>query len=440
MNTKIRFLALFVLFLVMLACGPLVIPTPVITRVPPPPAPTTPPILPSPTPAQQPSPELPTPTVAVESSMPTAEASPTPVTPRPAAAAHFRTGAPVQLNLISMKSRTEGWGLGGSYVLTTIDGGQTWREVTPPESLTSTTKNQAYGAFLDAQTAWIVFADDSHIAPEASVWHTTDGGRNWTPGTPLFHQVVGENVWAEFAVLDAQNVWVMVRGVYAGAGTHFSHELFHTTDGGLTWTSLDGQTSDDYTGMVFADIKFGLRTLETTGAYAPGPPAYDVTTDGGTNWEGRELPPPPDALDLFNQYPYCETFQPVLLSPQSIRMLVGCFDYSDPPKQFTSYFYSSQDGGATWQTVHLPDKVQAAQDQLIYFGLNHTLLLGHDTYMSSSDGQTWSFVRTVYWDGQFSFIDAQNGWVVARLNGQVALLQTSDGAATWIMLKPVIKQ
>ena len=441
MNTRIRFLALPVLLMVMLACGPSVLPTPTITPVPPSPTPTTTPVPPSPTPTQQPSPELLTPTIVAELSTPTEEeASPTPVTPRPAAAAHFRTGDPVQMDSITMKSSTEGWGLSGSYVLTTADGGQTWREATPPESFPSATKNQAYGAFLNAQTAWIVFAEDSHIAPEASVWHTTDGGRNWTPSAPLFHQAVGESVWAEFAVLDAQNVWLMVRGVYAGAGTHFNHELFRTTDGGLTWTSLDGQISDDYTGMVFADTGFGLRTLETTGFYAPGPPAYDVTTDGGANWEGQELPPPPEAHDLFNQYPYCETFQPVLLSSQSIRMLVGCFDYYDPPKQFTSYFYSSQDGGATWQTVHLPDKVQAAQAQLIYFGLNHALLLGHDMYLSTSDGQTWSFVKTVYWDGQFSFIDPLYGWVVARLNGQVALLQTTDGAATWTMIKPTVKQ
>jgi len=378
--------------------------------------------------------------MVAEMPTPTTEASPTHAAPRPAAAPHFHTGDPIQLDSITMKSRTEGWGLSGPYVLTTADGGQTWREATPPESFHFDTKYQAYGAFLNAQTAWIVFAGGSHIFPEASVWHTTDGGLNWTPGAPLSHQVIGESVWAEFAVLDAQNVWALVRGVYVGAGTHHNHELFRTADGGLTWTSLDGQISDDYTGMVFADTKFGLRTLQTIGAYAPGPPGYDVTTDGGATWEGRELPPPPEALDLFDQYPYCETFQPVLLSAQSIRMLVGCFDYHDPPKKFTSYFYSSQDGGATWQTIHLPDKVQAAQDQLIYFGLNNALLLGYDMYLSTADGQTWSFVRTVYWDGQFSFVDSQNGWAVARLSGQVALLHTLDGAVTWTMDNPVIKQ
>ena len=355
----------------MLACGPLALPTPTIAPLPPSSTPTAPvsatPVLPSSTPAQPPSPTLPAATLTAELPTPAAEVSATPAVPQPAAPAHFRTGDPVQLDSIAMKSRTEGWGLSGAYVLATADGGQTWREATPPESFPSAAQNQAYGAFLDAQTAWIVFAEDSLIPPEASVWRTTDGGRTWTPSPPLSHQVVGEKVWAEFAVLDAQNVWMMVRGVYAGAGTHFNHELFHTADGGLTWTSLDGQISDDYTGMVFTDANFGLRTLQTTGFYAPGPPAYDVTTDAGADWENRELPPPPEAPDLFNQYPYCETFQPVLLSAQSIRLLVGCFDEYEPPKQFTSYFYSSQDGGATWQTVHLPAKVQAAQDQLIYF-------------------------------------------------------------------------
>jgi photosystem II stability/assembly factor-like uncharacterized protein len=427
MSMRIRFAASFVLFLVMLSCGPLTLPTS-----------TAPPALTSLPPAQQPSPPAPTSPPAAEVPAPAVEASPIQAESQPAAATHFHAGDHVQLDSITFNSRTEGWGLSGAYVLTTIDGGQTWREVTPPASFPSGTKNQAYGAFLNAQTAWIVFAEDGRIPPETIVWHTADGGRDWTPGAPLFHQVVGDSMWAEFAALDAQNAWVLVRGVYVGAGTHFNHELFRTTDGGLTWTSLDGQISDDYTGMAFADTEFGLRTLQTTGAYAPGPPAYDVTTDGGATWEGQELPPPPEASDLFNQYPYCETYQPVLLSARSIRMLVGCFDAYNPPQQYTSYFYSSQDGGANWKTVHLPDKVQSARDQLIYFGLNNALLLGRDMYISTSDGQTWSFVKTVNWDGQFSFSDPQYGWAIARANGEVALVHTVDWAATWAVIKPTV--
>jgi photosystem II stability/assembly factor-like uncharacterized protein len=337
-----------------------------------------------------------------------------------------------------MISRTEGWGLSGPYVLTTVDGGQTWREATPPQSSQPGTERHAYGAFPDAETAWIVFAEDGHILAEASVWNTTDGGRTWTPGAPLFHQAIGDSVWAEFAVLDARNVWVMMRGVYVGAGTHYNHELFQTTDGGLTWTSLDGEISNNYTGMVFADTAFGLRTLQTTGAYAASPPAYDVTADGGVTWEGRELPPPPEAPDLFQEYPYCETYQPVVLSIQAIRMLVGCFDYSDPPRESVSYFYSSQDGGANWMATGLPDGIRAPMAQLIWFGLNNALLLGREMYLTTSDGQTWSFVKTVNWDGQFTFSDPQHGWAIARSDGEVALVHTIDWGATWSVIKPTI--
>lgn len=65
-----------------------------------------------------------------------------------------------------MKSQTEGWGLSGPFVLTTVDAGQTWREATPPESFHFDTKYQAYGAFLNPQTAWIVFAGGGQIFPE----------------------------------------------------------------------------------------------------------------------------------------------------------------------------------------------------------------------------------------------------------------------------------
>jgi photosystem II stability/assembly factor-like uncharacterized protein len=425
MSNRIGFPFLLVLLLVVLACAPLSLPTATPTST----------ALPD---TQQPSTDTPVTATPTEPSAAPTDTTPTPAVPQPAAAPHFKAGDPVQLDSITMISRTEGWGVSGPYVLTTADGGQTWREGTPPASFTPGTKDQAYGAFLNAQTAWIVFAEDDKVPPEATVWHTTDGGRNWTPGPSLDHQAVGERVSAEFAVLDSQDVWLLVRGMYAAAGTHFNHELFHTADGGLTWTSLDGQVSDDYTGMLFADTNFGLRTLQTTGAYAAAPPDYDVTTDGGVTWDGRELPPPPEAPDLFNQYPYCETYQPVLLSAQSIRMLVGCFDYFNPPKQSTSYFYSSQDGGDSWQTVHLPDRVQAAQDQLIYFGSKDALLLGRDMYLTASDGQSWSFVKTVNWDGQFSFSDPQYGWAVARSNGNIALVQTTNGASTWTVLKPTI--
>jgi len=179
--------------------------------------------------------------------------------------------------------------------------------------------------------------------------------------------------------------------------------------------------------------------LQTTGAYAPAPPAYEITTNGGTSWEARELPAPPDAPGLFNDYPYCETYQPALLSARSIRMLVGCFDEHYPPGRFVSYFYSSEDGRA-WTAVRLPDKVLGWKDRLIISGKDHALILGRELYGSTDGGNTWSDIATVNWDAQFSFVSPGYIWAVASANGEIALVQSTDGGSTWSEVNPTVSE
>ena len=376
-----------------------------------------------------------TPTVEV---LPTETDTPWPtIAPEPAAPAHLSAGTKIQLDEIRMITQVEGWGISGGLLLKTADGGNTWREVTPVVAQADAIN----GAFLDGQTAWLVFSTSGQINNLVVIYHTTDGGLTWTynKGGPIYTQVVGDTTWAIFAALDASNIWMMIRGVYMGAGTHYNHELFQTTDGGATWTSQDGEISDDYTGMVFADPNFGIRTLQTAGFYGPGAPTYDATLDGGVTWQSRELPPPPGTPDLFNNYPYCETYQPVLLSTQSIRLLMGCFDYNTPPVQFTSYIYSSQDGGSTWTTVHLPAKVIANQDTLFFFDDNNALLLGKDIYRSIDGGQTWTYIQSVSWEAQLTFMDPLHGWATGGSTGEKALVMTIDGGKKWTLIKPVTR-
>ncbi len=383
--------------------------------------------------------EAPTSTLTATIETPAETETPWPtVAAQPAAAAQLPSGSALQLDEIHMVSLTDGWGISGALLLKTFDGGRTWREVTPESGGT----NSVSGAFLDALNAWIVFSSSNQVNTPLAIYHTSDGGLTWTvnQGAPIYPNASGDVTWAEFAALDARNVWVMVRAVALGAGTHYNHELFHTTDGGQNWTSQDGEISDDYTGMVFADTDFGLRTLQTTGFYEPGAPNYDVTTDGGATWQSRELPPPPKTPDLFSQYPNCETFQPVLLSNQSVRMLMGCFDDNNPSQQFTSYLYSSQDGGMTWTTVLLPAKVQASQDRLFYFDAFHTLLVGRDIFKSEDGGQTWSYVQSVTWDAQLSFVDPLHGWATGGAEGDKALVNTVDGGKKWVLIKPTTKK
>ncbi len=387
-----------------------------------------------------PTDESPTPQGLVDESAtePPAVTVPAPVASPQPAVAHHHPGDPISLDQIRMLDASHGWAISGGDVLFTADGAQTWREATPPEELRAGSKVQAYGAFLDINHAWIIFSVDQQIAPEAVVWHTSDSGHNWTASAPLLHEAFGEFMWAEFFALDEAHIWLIVRGVYVGAGTHHSGQLLRSIDSGLTWSPLAGDYNYDYTGLVFADADHGLVTWETVGAYAPSPPQYAVTSDGGDHWQVRELPAPPASPDLFNTFDYCEPFQPQMLSSRSIYVLMGCFDSYDPPHAFTSYLYSSEDGGSTWTSTPLPEKVLANQDTLFFFDKDHSLLLGRDIYHSANGGLSWEYAKSVTWDGQFTFVDPQMGWAIAHANDQLALVKTSNGGASWIEIKPVI--
>jgi photosystem II stability/assembly factor-like uncharacterized protein len=120
-------------------------------------------------------------------------------------------------------------------------------------------------------------------------------------------------------------------------------------------------------------------------------------------------------------------------------MLLGCMDNEYSVEDFVSYFYASEDAGATWQTTRLPAQVEASQYQLVYFGREDALLLGRSIYHSTTDGQDWDYVSMVNWDGQFSFIDAQTGWAVGKDTTEVALAYTDDGADSWSLIIPTIK-
>lgn len=388
---------------------------------------------PAPAHAEDPTPTpVPTLVPVPDDAMPTAPA------PQPAAAPRFKTYQDIVLDYIKMTSQTEGWGIIGQTVLTTANGGLTWREAAPPEAFPEGSNVTTYAAFYDAKTAWVIYAIDGNINPEAYVWHTTDRGKTWTPGAPLNHQAFGDKLWVEFAVLDSQCIYLMVRGVFTETGSDYNHRLYRSMNGGQTWDYLPSDDSEDFTGMVFTDVFNGLRTTRSSEPYDAAPPVYEITHDGGATWEKRQLPPPPDDADLFTRYAFCETYQPVMLSSKAFRLLVGCYDNLNPHQLYEGYYYSTRNDGITWLFGKLPDKARADTDQLAYFDAKNVYLLGKDSFKSTDDGMKWAYLKVVNWDGQYSFPDPQHGWAIARLKGGVALVKTTNRAATWRIISPRI--
>jgi photosystem II stability/assembly factor-like uncharacterized protein len=94
--------------------------------------------------------------------------------------------------------------------------------------------------------------------------------------------------------------------------------------------------------------------------------------------------------------------------------------------------YRTVDGGATWSTTDLPGA------SLFWLDSQQGWSLGRTIEWTEDGGATWTRVHEVNWDGQFSFVDAMNGWAVATNEDEKALVRTSSGGTKWSILKPAV--
>ncbi len=356
----------------------------------------------------------------------------------------FAPGALPILQVIDMKSNTEGWAIGylnntsDDHILHTDDGSITLQDVTPPESAPPVSFRSATTYFQDAETAWVVYNFDvqgsSGRAPV--VWRTTDAGRSWTPSAQLTLSDMME--FFEPGVLtfvDANHGWLLV---HAGAGMmHDWVYLFATSDGGLTWTSLFDPTDSSLwmscskTGMAFSTATSGFVSGDCQGV-AAGVYFYQ-TRDGGSTWAQVTLPDPPQNAGVFTNMDFaCGAYNPTFIDAQHGAVLVSCQNFVTSAK--FSWLYKTADGGTNWTPVNLP----AAGGAYQFVDLQKGVYVAGKVYVTQDGGLTWKPVATVSWSGQPNFIDSNNGWIVALNGEESALVRTTDGGVTWSIIKPVV--
>jgi len=350
---------------------------------------------------------------------------------------HFVPGQLFIVTYIQMVNQNLGWGIGGlesasDHVLRTGDGGNTWSDVTPPEPAPSEGElgKAAVGYFLDSQVGWVVYyrASLEPTPGRLRVWSTQDGGENWTASQQLELEFLGTTDYPPaLGFADAESGWLLARN--GPAGMHrYPIYLLRTGDGGRNWeVALDpftgGLQSCHKSGIVFADRLTGWATVAECPIAAP---ELAMTSDGGRTWNSVPLPPPEKRPTLF-ETELCEGHSPQLLSPTEGALGVSC-----STGLLLNYFYRTEDGGQTWQSTLYPGGT------LWLSGPRTALALGQKIYRTEDGGQTWEHIKTVQWDGQFSFVNDQVGWAVARTGDAIALVTTTDGAANWYLLKPTV--
>ncbi len=171
-------------------------------------------------------------------------------------------GPPIHLNSVTMESTTAGWGIDrhlGGQLVHTIDGGRAWTNVTPPgvtfDELTNHTPYSPplpphntvtwYGSSLVAKTI-TQLTRSAHGAAVLLVSATTNGGHQWHQWRvrlpDLIDGSVNDPILKQMDFTNTDTGWLIFGPAYptiaAGMG-YGGMELWHTNNGGHTWTRMN---------------------------------------------------------------------------------------------------------------------------------------------------------------------------------------------------------
>ncbi|MGW6871689.1 WD40/YVTN/BNR-like repeat-containing protein [Streptomyces xanthophaeus] len=271
-----------------------------------------------------------------------AQASPdgTPSELRGAAWALKDTGKDARFRGLAAVSRSTAWVAGSKgTVLRTVDGGRSWRDVSPPGAVaeglelrdieafdarravalsigegeasrvlrtedggatwTETFRNPDPRAFYDCLT----FFDSRHglamsdpVDGKFRILSTQDGGRTWRvlPASGMPEALPGE---AGFAASGQCLVASGPRDVWLATGGGATARVLHSADRGLTWRVADstvpaGDPARGVFALAFRDRTTGLAVGGDYRTGQPSPQAAAVSADAGRTWRQAVTPPP----------------------------------------------------------------------------------------------------------------------------------------------------
>ncbi|MFD9335501.1 WD40/YVTN/BNR-like repeat-containing protein [Streptomyces sp. NPDC060028] len=250
------------------------------------------------------------------------------------------TGKDSRFRGLSAVSRSTAWVAGSKgTVLRTVDGGRSWRDVSPPGAVAESLELRDIEAFdsrravalsigegeasrvlrtEDGGATWteafrnpdprafydcLTFFDSRHglamsdpVDGGFRLLATADGGRSWQPlpsaGMPP--ALPGEAGFAAsgqcLVSAGSHDVWLATGGGAAG-------RVLHSADRGLTWRVADstvpaGDPARGVFGLAFRDRTRGLAVGGDYRTGQPSPRAAALSADAGRTWLQAATPPP----------------------------------------------------------------------------------------------------------------------------------------------------
>ncbi len=292
-----------------------------------------------------------------------------------------------------------GW---NGYLAKTTDGGNTW--VKKQSSSGSDRFYYTEMEFADLNTGYAVgmFEHANTVLRK-----TVDGGSNWVDVETT--QIPG--YVTSVSVLGPDDIWVGA-GKYEFAQLPYPASIYHSTDGGATWTQqIIGESFE------LPDLVTGVHFFDQLNGFAMNSGQVFSTSDGGQTWN----------------HAYVQAIYNVNIS-------LMAYSWPDPQHGYFSgsgpSLVRTLDGGLTFTNmingpidsyyhVWFSDTLNG-----IVSGLNDS---GATIIYTKDSGESWnqaSFDSIPKWIGIISFANYLNGWVTSGKG----IYKTSNGGQNWDIL------
>jgi photosystem II stability/assembly factor-like uncharacterized protein len=329
---------------------------------------------------------------------------------------------------IQFFNELDGWGITEMYLVRTNDGGITWYDVTPTDldEVGSTVET----FILDKDHAWVQKPDFNNFPNNGILYHTADGGLTWSISSTPFSG-------GDLSFLDEDNGW-MLGDLGVGAGSN-AVAVFQTTDGGATWTerySNDPNNPEAGDSLPLGGLKSDLAPIDMQTAwiggviYAPGTVYLYCTDDRGRTWTLVNLPLPEGAENVELGI---DRDQMQFVSAQDGFLVVRMSGDSTQ-----TAVYVTNDGGDRWTLT--PTLIPEAGDSDFLSAEEAIIYNGEQFYITRDRARSWTTVSPdiVFGDSflTMDFVNPNSGWIVSAAEEQYSLYRTHDGGATWLPVTP----